>query len=574
MSDPNPSLMLWEKRKRVKPTLFQVESAAKKVKVAPLRQPPRKGARQTPSRSKKPRSAQPAYDEDDEPTSPAKDVATARSKKSLKSASLKDVNVPSVPESVLKLIGTPFYDEDGAEWHGTTIDFNDLAELRGMWQLPAACHILWLLQQPLKLKVYNSLREYEAALLNPTTSAVLEDVFTKLLLGKKERERLNCGLGLAYDWWSKRLQEFYSERYRKWNALKDKAKARQPTASADDVDDDNDSLDTIGLNDDDAVLLTTITTSLKPLGSQNPLQTSEYKDLSPSLRCKVLLSLCETVVQQPGNLEYIREMQDDDLRVTPIGVDRCGNQYFFYPQFYLERRVYRLSDDPKADEGKVWQLWAKGLESVQSMREAFGSIAAKKGKKWPGESSLIDHLDAMLELMRQDRIEEQKNEDRALKRAILEAMPRKRSARIQVKALEKFEDESQRKAQAQAEEEARAEQKRVELLASMEREREQQAKKLAALREQRVALKIDRETRRQKRMEQEESQFEKERLDRESQEQLAQQQQAQRELRALQRQQGSSSLPGDSPIDITVANQQDDTAYVKTPPDQNQSSAD
>ncbi|RHY49676.1 hypothetical protein DYB38_009622 [Aphanomyces astaci] len=449
----DPSLMLWEKRKRVKPTLFQVEVSVKKAKVAaPQQAAARKSTRQTPSRGKKPTPEQPSSDDDDDEQSspsPAKEAPAARVKQVSKAAAPSSVprDASRVSEGVLSLIGQPFYDEDMSDWHGTNVHLDELAELRGMWQLPAACHILWLLQQPLKLKVYNSLREYEAALLNPSTSAVLEDVFTKLLLGKKERERLNCGLGLAYDWWSQRLAEYYTER--------------------------------------------------------------GFKDVAPSTRCKLLLNLCETVLQQPGNL--------------------------------YERRIYRLSEGDK-----VWQLWAKGLESVQAMHDAF--VAVQKGRKWAGEALLLEHTDAMLELMRQDKLEAQKNEDKALKRAILEAMPRKRSARIQVKALEKFEDEKLKSDRAMADEATRAEQKRVELLASMERERELELKKLAALREQRVAMNVDRETRRQKRLELEEAQLEKERLDRESLEQLAQQQLEQREQRALQRQQPPNSpteaLPG------------------------------
>ncbi|RHY73657.1 hypothetical protein DYB30_008591 [Aphanomyces astaci] len=417
----DPSLMLWEKRKRVKPTLFQVEVSVKKAKVAaPQQAAARKSTRQTSSRGKKPTPEQPSSDDDDDEQSspsPAKEAPAARVKQVSKAAAPSSVprDASRVSEGVLSLIGQPFYDEDMSDWHGTNVHLDELAELRGMWQLPAACHILWLLQQPLKLKVYNSLREYEAALLNPSTSAVLEDVFTKLLLGKKERERLNCGLGLAYDWWSQRLAEYYTE------------------------------------------------------------------------------------------------------------------------------RIYRLSEGDK-----VWQLWAKGLESVQAMHDAF--VAVQKGRKWAGEALLLEHTDAMLELMRQGKLEAQKNEDKALKRAILEAMPRKRSARIQVKALEKFEDEKLKSDRAMADEATRAEQKRVELLASMERERELELKKLAALREQRVAMNVDRETRRQKRLELEEAQLEKERLDRESLEKLAQQQLEQREQRALQRQQPPNSpteaLPG------------------------------
>ncbi|CAK4778147.1 unnamed protein product [Aphanomyces euteiches] len=477
MSDPDPSLMLWEKRKRVKPVIFQVETSVKKPK----------------TRSNPPRKAVPKPSRNEN-----KDKKSDGEVKSKKNRGTKqDESINS--EDVAKFLNKSFYEEDGSEWHATDIHFDDLAQLRSMWQLPAACHILWLLQQPLKLKVFTTLREYEAALLNPATSPVLEDVFTKLLLGNKERERLNCGLGLSYEWWSKRLEEHYDERYNKWNLLKQKA-----SQSSSDDDDEND----IDLTDEELSTLNAMTLSLAPLGNQNPLK-------------------------HPANMDYIREMQEDDLRVQPIGHDRVGNQYFFYPQFYRERRIYRMSRDGSIDS---WQLWAKGLDAMQAMRDSLALIL-KKGRRYEGEHSLMDHLDAMLELMKQERIEEQKMEDKALRRAILEAMPRKRSARIQVKTLEKLEDDKLKEEKAQAEESARAEQKRLEVLAAMEKEKELERKRMAELREQRLALKIDRETRRQKRFEQEELQLEREAMERE----FLLSQQLQREHRALQRQQMTSN---------------------------------
>lgn len=52
----------------------------------------------------------------------------------------------------------------------------------------------------------------------------------------------------------------------------------------------------------------------------------------------------------------MRQMEDDDLRVEPLGNDRAGNMYYFFPQFYEERRLYRL--DPETQQ---WALWAKGM---------------------------------------------------------------------------------------------------------------------------------------------------------------------------------------------------------------------
>ena len=109
--------------------------------------------------------------------------------------------------------------------------------------------------------------------------------------------------------------------------------------------------------------------------------------------------------------EYIREMEDDDLRVQPIGTDRIGNRYFYYAQFYQERRVYRLSPDADAS----WELWAKGLDTVTALHDAL-LLAKKRGRHVAGETELIDHVEAMLEMMHNDAADMKREEEKALKR--------------------------------------------------------------------------------------------------------------------------------------------------------------
>jgi len=116
-------------------------------------------------------------------------------------------------------------------------DFEELATLRGMWELPAACHLLWLMQTPLTLRFSNTLLEYEAALLKPEDSPVLEDVFTKLLLKKSERDCLSAGIGLKYEWWNKQLRDYYMALYDKWYALLRKAGEKLPDTFSHDEDD-------------------------------------------------------------------------------------------------------------------------------------------------------------------------------------------------------------------------------------------------------------------------------------------------------------------------------------------------
>lgn len=123
-------------------------------------------------------------------------------------------------------------------WRSCAADFDELATLRGLWELPAACHLLWLLQNPLTLRFSNTLLEYEAALLKPTDSPVLEDVFTKLLLKKSERDCLSAGIGLKYEWWNKQLRDYYMAMYDKWYALLRKAGERPPAETFSQDEDD------------------------------------------------------------------------------------------------------------------------------------------------------------------------------------------------------------------------------------------------------------------------------------------------------------------------------------------------
>ncbi|KAI9911247.1 hypothetical protein PsorP6_009071 [Peronosclerospora sorghi] len=177
-------------------------------------------------------------------------------------------------------LNSPFFVETGAEWNHTNIDFDELSVLRSRWELPAACHILWLLQGPLTLRFSNTLLEYEAALLKPEDSPVLEDVFTKLLLKKSERTCLSAGVGLKYEWWNKQLRTYYLDMYNKWYALLRKAGERLPETFSQDEDDDrsilsdtptDDQVD-VELTDDEWLTLDILKARLETLGMVCPLK--------------------------------------------------------------------------------------------------------------------------------------------------------------------------------------------------------------------------------------------------------------------------------------------------------------
>ncbi|OQS05268.1 exosome complex exonuclease RRP6 [Thraustotheca clavata] len=461
--DDADGLILREKRKRVKPTIFQVEihqvkKRKKKIKLT--------------------KSAQRKLDAENE-------------KLKVKENNAKPLEMTEFT----KLMSKPIYREDSSEWHGKQIDMKQIGILRQMWQLPAACHILWLLQRPHNLQVYKTLSEYEEGLLDPKNSPVLENIFTKLLLGKKERDRLAAGLGLPYNVWNEQLHEHYTARYHKWWSLKKQAGVISEENNEDSASDDEAEKKKLqrDLTDDEWALLDILSGSLPILGNVNPLKSCDFHELSPRVRCLILFDLCETTLNKPSNLDYIREMDDNDLRIQCIGSDRLGNRYFCCPQFTGDRRIYRLADK-SANEGDL-ELWVKGNDELQTFYNTF-LAATKRGRKIKSENQIRHFIEDMLEKIKEEAHEAQLAEERALKRAILEAMPRKRSARIQELFQEKEEEEATRLVAEAAE----AEQKRADYLAEIEREKRAEQKRLAKEREQRESLNIHRETRLQKRM--------------------------------------------------------------------------
>ncbi|KAL3674522.1 hypothetical protein V7S43_000470 [Phytophthora oleae] len=439
-------------------------------------------------------------------------------------------------------LAEPFFLETGAEWNHTNIDFDELSVLRSRWELPAACHILWLLQSPLTLRFSNTLLEYEAALLKPEDSPVLEDVFTKLLLKKSERACLSAGIGLKYEWWNKQLRIYYLDMYAKWYALLRKAGERLPDTFSQDEDDDDSSVSDsktdeqvdVELTDDEWLTLDILKARLETLGIVCPLKHQSFADLSIELRCKILLNLCEAVVDDPANTEYMRQMEDDDLRVEPLGNDRAGNLFFFFPQFYEERRLYRLHP-----ETQQWALWAKGDDAFRSMHKAMKDI---RGRKIRGEQELLDHLEVIVEQIEDEDEARARQVEKANRLAILEAIPRKRSLRLQVKQLEKMEKHQEEiEHQKELSMEDIAELKRTELLKKVEREAEKEARdaerearRLHREQVEREEAQAEREQRRLRRVEKEK---EEEQREQQAQEDRRKQEDA-RELRALQRHAG------------------------------------
>lgn len=199
----------------------------------------------------------------------------------------------------------------------------------------------------------------------------------------------------------------------------------------------------------------------------------------------------------------MRMMEEDDMRVEPLGRDRAGNCFYFFPQFYEERRLYRLELATNA-----WELWAKGDASFQA---ALAGMRALRGRKVPGEQELLDHLEVIVEQLDEEAVAREKELEKATRRAVLEAIPRKRSVRIQVKQIEQMEQHAAAVAEKQQLTlEELAELKRAELLRRVEqeaqreaRERAREVERAAAEQREKEAAAAERELRRQRRLEKE-----------------------------------------------------------------------
>lgn len=249
-------------------------------------------------------------------------------------------------------------------------------------------------------------------------------------------------------------------------------------------------------------------------------------------------------------------MEDDDLRVEPLGNDRVGNLFYFFPQFYEERRIYRL--DVATNQ---WALWAKGEDAFRRM---LAGMKAIRGRKVRGEQELLDHLEVIVEQIEEEKSTRAKQLEKANRLAILEAMPRKRSLRLQVKQLEDMEKKKEEKeAKQHISEQEVAELKRAELLKKVEREaerearqHEREAKKIEREQHEKEAADAERELRRQRRRDHEIEQEQLALAAEIQQEKQRRQQEEARERRALQRQ-ATASEEEDEEFDVGDVSAQD-----------------
>ena len=83
-------------------------------------------------------------------------------------------------KAAFKLSDGPYYDRSKEHWP-TFVDAEEAAAVHDMWEVPAMAQLMWTLSEYFKLPGF-SLRDFEIMVVEPSNSALLAEVVTKLLV--------------------------------------------------------------------------------------------------------------------------------------------------------------------------------------------------------------------------------------------------------------------------------------------------------------------------------------------------------------------------------------------------------
>ncbi|KAK9815143.1 hypothetical protein WJX73_008682 [Symbiochloris irregularis] len=230
---------------------------------------------------------------------------------------------------------------------------------------------------------------------------------------------------------------------------------------------------------------------------EHPLTQNDFFGTAPMTRVRLLYALCEwRAVECPVVRDAIRRVVDGpdepagSLRHFPVGEDSRGGRYFYFSGNNEDCRLYR-EEPPRKKSGKrtdgpheqaTWETVCTTLEDIEGLADKF---TASKHK---AERSLHTVLaDGILPRLVETANARKRAQEKA---AALEALPKKRSSRLQLIQDKRDEEDKVRKEEALRLEEQR---KEWELHRS-EREREQRA--LKKQREDETRIKTEAEYRR------------------------------------------------------------------------------
>jgi len=145
-----------------------------------------------------------------------------------------------------------------------------------------------------------------------------------------------------------------------------------------------------------------------------------FPELPVVVRVRVLKALCDYHLYVTSRTcKFLREVDEDDLRVEPLG-SYHGSRFFYFPQFWMDCRLYRLHGSGSS----CWELVCSGLEELSSFTEYLKPAKSKELQ------SLRSDLENVLDDMRVEREKLEKQKAREEKLAKLMAMPRRQSRRV------------------------------------------------------------------------------------------------------------------------------------------------
>uniref|UniRef100_A0A8D8UYC3 Protein kibra n=1 Tax=Cacopsylla melanoneura TaxID=428564 RepID=A0A8D8UYC3_9HEMI len=185
-----------------------------------------------------------------------------------------------------------------------------------MWELADIGHFLCLTHSLLRVPQPTQL-EVERMFLLPQSSSTLARLFTSLLVRPVSRVRLERGPPMPYEVWKARLSVKVSEWYRIYHA-----KGR----------DEIEVFESIGLDP-------MFWNILGP--DYNPLESHDYHELHYFQRVWLFKGLCSYVLHNHKSMaDLFNSLAPEKARIPPLGNDRQGNAYYFYPDF-IDVRLYK-----------------------------------------------------------------------------------------------------------------------------------------------------------------------------------------------------------------------------------------
>ena len=122
-----------------------------------------------------------------------------------------------------------------------------------------------------------------------------------------------------------------------------------------------------------------------------------FLQLTPRQRLLILYALCEHVLcsfeENHRYLHELRQLQEDDLRIQPVGVDRYGRWYWYFDdncRLYREHGAHRperaprgsvAADHNRGGSGYAWEVAAEGVDSLRELIRTLNNHRAQSTER-------------------------------------------------------------------------------------------------------------------------------------------------------------------------------------------------